>query len=60
MPDRAPTALQNWAGNIRFSPSRFEAPATLDEARSAVAAAPRLRVLGRATRSTRSPPPTRP
>lgn len=46
MPDRAPTALQNWAGNIRFSPSRFEAPATLDEARAAVAAAPRLRVLG--------------
>ncbi|MFG3339666.1 D-arabinono-1,4-lactone oxidase [Glycomyces sp. NPDC048151] len=42
----APTALQNWAGNIRFSPSRFEAPATLDEARAVVAAAPRLRVLG--------------
>lgn len=46
MPDSAPTALQNWAGNIRFSPSRFEAPATLDEARAVVAAAPRLRVLG--------------
>lgn len=46
MPDRSPTALKNWAGNIRFSPSRFEAPATLDEARAVVAAAPRLRVLG--------------
>ncbi|WP_030157525.1 D-arabinono-1,4-lactone oxidase [Glycomyces sp. NRRL B-16210] len=46
MPDRAPTDLHNWAGNIRFSPSRFEQPATLDEARAVVAAAPSLRVLG--------------
>nr|WP_255671724.1 D-arabinono-1,4-lactone oxidase [Glycomyces amatae] len=38
--------MHNWAGNIRFSPSRFERPATLDEAREIVAAAPRLRVLG--------------
>ncbi|THV28705.1 D-arabinono-1,4-lactone oxidase [Glycomyces paridis] len=46
MPDRASTDLRNWAGNIRFSPSSFEQPATLDEARAAVAAAPRVRVLG--------------
>ena len=46
MPDRSPTDLHNWAGNIRFSPSRFERPSTLDEARAVVAAAPRLRVLG--------------
>lgn len=46
MPDSAPTDLHNWAGNIRFSPSRLERPATLDEAREVVAAAPRLRVLG--------------
>ncbi|RRS00204.1 D-arabinono-1,4-lactone oxidase [Glycomyces terrestris] len=46
MADRAPTPLHNWAGNIGFSPARFEAPATLDEARAAVAGARRLRVLG--------------
>jgi len=46
VPDRSPTDLHNWAGNIRFSPSRFERPSTLDEARAVVAAAPRLRVLG--------------
>lgn len=46
MPDRASTDLHNWAGNIRFSPSAFEQPATLDEARAVVAAAPRVRVLG--------------
>ncbi|MEU5873814.1 D-arabinono-1,4-lactone oxidase [Glycomyces sp. NPDC047369] len=44
MPERAP--LHNWAGNIAFSPARFEAPATLDEARAAVAGADRVRVLG--------------
>lgn len=46
MADLAPSGPHNWAGNIRFSPSRFERPATLDEARAAVAAAPRVRVLG--------------
>ncbi|SDD31959.1 D-arabinono-1,4-lactone oxidase [Glycomyces harbinensis] len=46
MSDRALTDLHNWAGNIRFSPSRFERPSTLEEARAVVAAAPRLRVLG--------------
>ncbi|MQM24996.1 D-arabinono-1,4-lactone oxidase [Glycomyces albidus] len=46
MADRAPTPLHNWAGNIGFSPARFEAPATLDEARAAVAGADRIRVLG--------------
>ncbi|SDL51489.1 xylitol oxidase [Glycomyces sambucus] len=44
MPESAP--LHNWAGNIGFSPARFEAPATLDEARAVVAGAGRLRVLG--------------
>ena len=51
MPTSAPVppggrALTNWAGNIEFTPDRFERPATLEEAQEIVASADRLRVLG--------------
>jgi alditol oxidase len=36
----------NWAGNIKFSPARFERPASIDELADLVAAAPQVRVLG--------------
>ncbi|WP_199036069.1 D-arabinono-1,4-lactone oxidase [Glycomyces salinus] len=51
MPPSAPTplngrALTNWAGNVVFTPDRFERPATLEAAQEAVASAERVRVLG--------------
>ncbi|GAB3999566.1 hypothetical protein GCM10029992_28710 [Glycomyces albus] len=51
MPSSAPTplngrALTNWAGNVVFTPDRFERPATLEEAQEVVASAERVRVLG--------------
>ncbi len=36
----------NWAGNITFSPARFERPSSIDELTELVADAPRVRVLG--------------
>ena len=36
----------NWAGNIAFTPARFERPASVDELAELVAAAPQVRVLG--------------
>jgi len=36
----------NWAGNIRFSPARFETPASIDELADLVATAAQVRVLG--------------
>ncbi len=46
MPSTPPVSLTNWAGNIAFSPERFERPGTLEHAQEIVASAPRLRVLG--------------
>ena len=40
------TALTNWAGNLTFSAATLHEPASLDELRSIVARAPKLRVLG--------------
>lgn len=37
---------RNWAGNHAYGAARIHRPATLDEAREIVAAAPRIRVLG--------------
>ena len=39
-------AETNWAGTHRYRAARLHRPATLDEVRAIVAAAPRLRVLG--------------
>lgn len=36
----------NWAGNLRYSASRIHRPASVDEVRRIVAAAPRIRALG--------------
>jgi alditol oxidase len=36
----------NWAGNVTYRAGRVHRPATLDELRAIVAAAPRIRVLG--------------
>jgi len=36
----------NWAGNISFSPARYQRPTSVDELAALVAAAPEVRVLG--------------
>ncbi|GAB3221878.1 alditol oxidase [Glycomyces halotolerans] len=46
MPQSAPPSLTNWAGNVVFSPERFERPSTVEAAREIVAASERVRVLG--------------
>lgn len=46
MPEFAPTAPVNWAGNIVFSAAEVRRPATLDALRDLVTASPHLRVLG--------------
>src|SRR5918999_1645797 len=38
--------MRNWAGNYRYGAKRVHRPATLEQLREVVAAAPRIRVLG--------------
>jgi xylitol oxidase len=38
--------LRNWAGNVVFTPERFERPESAEEAAELVAGAPKVRVLG--------------
>jgi xylitol oxidase len=39
-------ATRNWAGNVRYSASRVDAPRTVEEAQALVAETPRIRALG--------------
>lgn len=41
-----PTGLTNWAGNVRYAAARVHRPSTVDELRTVVAGAERVRALG--------------